>query len=201
MGISAKELDVNTKHINELADQIRYNTDCEVIRLVIEEHLDGLKDLLADIKEEQKKLLADLLPLLQIPGPNPIEIVKWISKFTTGLITPQLLAHIKYTKKLIQLVGAILNVVSAIEVASQTLPQCAIDIKNDALDQIRIEVNGLVSNALQEIAGSQLAILAIVDAGNTITRIDTSSATAFLATVDRAAQEITTAVDTFRKQP
>lgn len=201
MGISAKELEVNTKHINELADQIRYNTDCEVIRLVIEEHLDSLEDLLKDIKEEQKELLSKLLPLLDIPGPNPIAIVKWISKFTTGLVTPQLLAHIKYTKKLIQLVGAILNVVSAIEVASQTLPQCAIDIKNDALDQIRIEVNGLVSDALQEIAGSQLAILAIVDAGNTVQRIDTSSATAFLATVDRAAQEITTAVDLFRKQP
>lgn len=201
MGISAKELEVNTKHINELADQIRYNTDCEVIRLVIEEHLDSLEDLLKDIKEEQKELLSKLLPLLDIPGPNPIAIVKWISKFTTGLVTPQLLAHIKYTKKLIQLVGAILNVVSAIEVASQTLPQCAIDIKNDALDQIRIEVNGLVSDALQEIQGSQLAILAIVDAGNTVQRIDTSSATAFLATVDRAAQEITTAVDLFRKQP
>lgn len=201
MGISAKELEVNTKHINELADQIRYNTDCEVIRLVIEEHLDSLEDLLKDIKEEQKELLSKLLPLLDIPGPNPIAIVKWISKFTTGLVTPQLLAHIKYTKKLIQLVGAILNVVSAIEVASQTLPQCAIDIKNDALDQIRIEVNGLVTDALQEIAGSQLAILAIVDAGNTVQRIDTSSATAFLATVDRAAQEITTAVDLFRKQP
>ncbi len=200
MGISAKELDINTKHINELADQIRYNTDCEVIKLVIEEHLDSIQDLFKDIQEEQKELLAKILPILKLPGPNPVAIVKWISKFVTGLVTPQLQAHIKYTKKLIKLAASILNVISAIQEAARNLPECAIAIKDEALDQIRNEVNGLVNSALSGIAASQEGLLAIIDVENTIERIDTSSPEAFLASVDRAEAAINAAAEVFKNE-
>lgn len=200
MGISAKELDVNTKHINELADQIRYNTDCEVIKLVIDEHLGSIQDLFKDIKDEQKELLAKILPILQLPGPNPVAIVKWISKFVTGLVTPQLQAHIKYTKKLIKLAGAMLNVIDAIKEASKSLPQCAIAIKDEALTQIANEVNNLVTTALQEIEGSQQGLLAIIDAGNTIDRIDTSSPEAFIASVDKAEAAINAAAEVYKNE-
>jgi hypothetical protein len=200
MGISAKELDINTKHINELADQIRYNTDCEVIKLVIEEHLGSIQDLFKDIQEEQKELLAKILPILQLPGPNPIAIVKWLSKFVTGLVTPQLQAHIKYTKKLIKLAAAMLNVIDAIQEAAKSLPECAIEIKDEALNQIKSEVNGLVNSALSEIAASQEGLLAIIDAGNTIDKIDTSSPEAFLASVDKAEAAINTAAEVFKNE-
>lgn len=201
MGISAKELDINTRHINELADQIRYNTDCEVIKLVIEEHLGSIQDLFKDIQEEQKELLAKILPILQLPGPNPVAIVKWISKFVTGLVTPQLQAHIKYTKKLIKLAAAMLNVIGAIQEASKSLPQCAIEIKDETLDQIKGEVNNLVNSALSEIAASQEGLLAIIDAGNTISKIDTSSPEAFLASVDQAEAAINAAADVYKNAP
>lgn len=201
MGISAKELDINTEHINELADQIRYNTDCEVIKLVIEEHLGSIQDLFKDIQEEQKELLAKILPILQLPGPNPVAIVKWISKFVTGLVTPQLQAHIKYTKKLIKLAAAMLNVIGAIQEASKSLPQCAIEIKDETLDQIKGEVNNLVNSALSEIAASQEGLLAIIDAGNTISKIDTSSPEAFLASVDQAEAAINAAADVYKNAP
>jgi hypothetical protein len=200
MGVSAKELDINTRHINELADQIRYNSDCEVIKLVIEEHLGSIQDLFKDIQDEQKELLAKILPILQLPGPNPVEIVKWISKFVTGLVTPQLQAHIKYTKKLIKLAGAILNVIAAIEEASKSLPQCAIEIKDETLNQIKGEVNNLVNSALQEIEGSQAGLLAIIDAGNTIDKIDTSSPDAFIASVDKAEAAISAAADVYKNE-
>ena len=200
MGISAKELDINTRHINELADQIRYNTDCEVIKLVIEEHLGSIQDLFKDIQEEQKELLAKILPILQLPGPNPVAIVKWISKFVTGLVTPQLQAHIKYTKKLIKLAAAMLNVIDAIKEASKSLPECAIEIKNETLDQIKGEVNNLVNSALQEIAASQEGLLAIIDAGNTIDKIDTSSPEAFIASVDKAEAAINAAAEVYKNE-
>ena len=200
MGISAKELDINTKHINELADQIRYNTDCEVIKLVIEEHLGSIQDLFKDIQEEQKELLAKILPILQLPGANPVAIVKWISKFVTGLVTPQLLAHIKYTKKLIKLAASILNVINAIQEAAKNLPECAIEIRDEVLDQIKNEVNGLVNSALSEIAASQEGLLAIIDAGNTIDKIDTSSPEAFMASVDKAEAAINAAAEVFKNE-
>lgn len=200
MGISAKELDINTRHINELADQIRYNTDCEVIKLVIEEHLGSIQDLFKDIQEEQKELLAKILPILQLPGANPVAIVKWISKFVTGLVTPQLLAHIKYTKKLIKLAASILNVINAIQEAAKNLPECAIEIRDEVLDQIKNEVNGLVNSALSEIAASQEGLLAIIDAGNTIDKIDTSSPEAFMASVDKAEAAINAAAEVFKNE-
>ncbi len=201
MGISAKELEVNTKHINELADQIRYNTDCEVILLVVDQHLDSLRDLFDDIKEEQRKLLADILPLSTPPSPTPNSIVAWINKFITGLATPQLQAHIKYTKKVIQLGAAMLNVVNAIKEAKESLPECVIAIRDQVLDEIESQVSGLVDEALGQIEESQVGILAIADAGNAVSKIDTTSADAFLGTVDTAYSAIERAVDEYKKTP
>lgn len=201
MGISASELEVNTKHINELADQIRYNTDCEVLKLVVEEHLDSVRDLFDDIKKEQQKLLAEILPILQIPGANPAAIVKWIEKLVTGLVTPQMRAHIKYAKKVIQLGGAILNVVQAIQEAARNLPQCAIEIQDQVLNEIENQVNGVIGDALNQIAESQAGLLAIIDAGNTLAQIDTSSPEAFISSVDSAMDAIELKASEFNQTP
>lgn len=201
MGISASELEVNTKHINELADQIRYNTDCEVLKLVVEEHLDSVRDLFDDIKKEQQKLLAEILPILQIPGANPAAIVGWIQKLVTGLVTPQMRAHIKYAKKMIQLGGAILNVVQAVQEAAKNLPQCAIEIQDQVLAEIENQVNGVIGDALNQIAESQSGLLAIIDAGNTLTQIDTSSPEAFISSVDTAMDAIELKASEFNQTP
>jgi len=201
MGISAKELEVNTKHINELADQIRNNTDCEVLLLVVDEHLDSVRDLFADIKEEMKKLLQDILPIAGPPSPTPTSIVGWINKLITGLITPQLLAHIKYTKKLIQMAAAIFNVIDAIRVAKETLPQCAIEIKNQVLTDIENEIQGMVTEALGQIEQSMTAVLGIADPSQTVLRIDTSSPEAFVQTVDKALPGIEKKVEEFKNAP
>lgn len=201
MGISAKELEVNTKHINELANQIRNNTDCEVLLLVVDEHLDSVRDLFADIKEEMKKLLEDILPVASPPSPTPTSIVGWIKKLITSLVTPQLIAHIKYTKKLIQMAAAIFNVIDAIRVAQETLPQCAIEIKNQVLTDIENEVQGMVTEALGQIESGMLAVLGIADPDQTVMRIDTSSPEAFLQTVDRALPGIELRIEEFRNAP
>ena len=201
MGISAKELEVNTKHINELADQIRKNTDCEVLLLIVDEHLNSVRDLFDDIKEESRKLLADILPLATPPSPTPSSIVAWINKLITGLATPQLQAYIKYTKKIIQMAAAILNVVDAIKVAKETLPQCAIEIKDQVLTEIENQIKSVVDDALTQIEESQTSILALVDTAQTVGRIDTSSANAFVQTVDTAITAIEQKVDEFRKAP
>jgi hypothetical protein len=201
MGISAKELEVNTKHINELADQIRNNTDCEVLLLIVDEHLDSVRDLFADIKEEMRKLLTDILPVAGPPSPTPTSIVAWINKLITSLITPQLLAHIKYTKKLIQMAAAIYNVIDAIRVAKETLPQCAIEIKDQVLTEIENQIKGVVDEALGQIEESMTAVLGIADPSQTVLRIDTSSPEAFIQTVDKALPAIEQKVDDFKNAP
>jgi len=119
----------------------------------------------------------------------------------TGLITPQLLAHIKYTKKLIQMAAAIFNVIDAIRVAKETLPQCAIEIKNQVLTDIENEIQGMVTEALGQIEQSMTAVLGIADPSQTVLRIDTSSPEAFVQTVDKALPGIEKKVEEFKNAP
>lgn len=201
MGVSVGELEVNTKHINELTKQIKNTTDCDSLLLVVDEHLKAVRDLFDDIKEEQSKILSDILPLLTIPAPTPQEIVKWIKKLVTATATPQLRAMIKYTKKLIQLTQAILNIIGAIEEAIARAPQCFTQLKGQLVSEFQAEVDSLVDSALGQIAESQSAILAIVDIGNSIPRIDTSSVQGFIATVDNASIAIEQKVKEYSTSP
>lgn len=201
MGISAGELDVNTRHINELATQIRSNNDCEVMRLIVEEHLGSITDLFADIQREQQELIDKILPLLGLPSANPIAIVAYLTKLATGLITPQLKAHIKYTKRVIKLAVAILNLVVAIEQAAKRLPECALLIEDQLLAEVRLGIDSLVNTALAEVQAIQNSLLPLIDVANTIERIDVSSPEAFLNSVDRSFQAIEGAVKLLNEQP
>ena len=201
MGISAKELDVNTAHINALADQIRFTTDCEVLQLVVEEHLKSVKALFDDIKAEQKEILSKILPLLTIPAPTPQDIIKWVKKFVASQITPQMRAQIAYIKKMIKLAIAIEKVVSAVASAIERAPDCFNQIQNQVLDEFKAQIDGLVNDALSQVAESQSGLLALVDIGNSIPRINTSSPRAFLDSVDDAFHAIDAKVKEYVDTP
>ena len=200
MGISAKQLDVNTRHINELADQIRYNTDCEVLSLIIDEHLDALRDLLSDTIEEQLAL-SSFLPIASPPSPTPTSIVAWISKLITATATPQLKAQIKYTKKLIGLAAAIANVVSAIKQAQDSIRSCAIGLEGLVLEKLERAITAEIAESLNKIGAGQTSILTLIDPGNSIPPIDTTSAESFTQTVDASLAAIEIQVVTHSEAP
>lgn len=201
MGISAGQLDTNTKHIHELAQQIRYNSDCGAVLFQIEQHLGSVKDLMADIRAEQAKLLAQVLPMAKPPKPTPTSIVSWIKKLTTGLITPQLKANILYAKKLIQMAAAVAEVAAAVSEARSRLPHCLQYVEDSLLDDLQNELNSMVSDALSEVAAAQTAIRDVIEAADTVASIDVSSPEAFLNSVDDAEASINQAVDTYQASP
>lgn len=183
MGIKPGDLVVNTKHINELTDQIRFNTDCNVIKLILDEHLDSVRDLFDDVIAEQKELLEKYLPLASPPSPTPIAIVKWIKKLTTATITPQLVAYVQYTVALIQLARSIAELKNAIQDAVTRLPECGLGLKDHVLDTLVREVDNVIKESLVEVETAQQKIVDLVvsEVDTQITSISTANAEDFEA--------------------
>jgi len=183
MGLSAGELVVNTRHIDDLTDQIRFNTDCDVIKLILDEHLDSVRDLFDDVIAEQKELLDKYLPLASPPSPTPTSIVKWIKKLTTATITPQLIAYVQYTVALIQLGRSIVQLKNAIQEAVRRLPECTLELKDHVLDTLEREIDNVIKQSLLEVQNAQQKIIDLVvsEVDTQITSIVTTSAADFEA--------------------
>ena len=195
MGIKPGDLVVNTRQINELTDQIKYNTDCTVLKLILDEHLDSVRDLFDDIIAEQKELIDKYLPISQIPSANPVAIVKWIKKQVVANVSPQLAAAVLYTVALIQLGRAIARLKSAIADAVQRLPECALDLKDHVLDTLEREVDLLINESLANVKQAQDTMIDIIqsEVEVTIDAIVTGTVEAFEETYQQGLQSIQSA--------
>lgn len=192
MGLSAGELIVNTRHIDDLTDQIRFNTDCDVIKLILDEHLDSVRDLFDDVIAEQKELIDKYLPISQIPSANPAAIVKWIKKQVVANVSPQLAAAVLYTVALIQLAKAIKGLKEAIVDAIQRLPECALELKNHVLDTLEREVDLLIQESLANVKDVQDRMIDIIqsEVEVAIDAIVTGTVEAFEETYQKGLQSI-----------
>lgn len=201
MGISAKQLELNTIHIDELADQIYYSTDCEVLKLILDEHLDGVRDLFDSIVAEQKEILEKYLPLSEVPFPSPDKIVKWIKKQITATVTPQLRAHIQYVKKLIRLARSVAKLIRAIQHAVETIPECVNELAEYAFEQLQNEIDTLIDEALATVKEAQDAIISTVrsEIEFAFKEIATHTKEAFEATADEGMKSIDAGVVELQK--
>lgn len=195
MGIKPGDLVVNTRQINELTDQIKYNTDCTVLKLILDEHLDSVRDLFDDIIAEQKELIDKYLPISQIPSANPVAIVKWIKKQVVANVSPQLAAAVLYTVALIQLAKAIARLKAAIVDAVQRLPDCALELKNHVLDTLEREVDLLINESLANVQQAQNTMIDIIqsEVEVTIDAIVTGTVEGFEETYQQGLQSIESA--------
>lgn len=192
MGIKPGDLVVNTRQINELTDQIKHNTDCTVLKLILDEHLDSVRDLFDDIIAEQKELIDKYLPISQIPSANPAAIVRWIKKQVVANVSPQLAAAVLYTVALIQLAKAIARLKAAIVDAIQRLPDCALELKNHVLDTLEREVDLLIKESLANVQQAQNTMIDIIqsEVEVTIDAIVTGTVEGFVETYQRGLQSI-----------
>lgn len=192
MGLSANQIELNTLHIDELADQIYYSTDCEVLKLILDEHLDGVRDLFDSIIDEQKEILDKYLPLSEVPFPSPDKIVKWIKKQITATVSPQLKAHIQYVKKLIRLARSVAKLIRAIEHAVETVPECATDLAQYSFDVLQREIDTLVNESLVTVKDAQDKIIDTVQSEieYAFKEIDTSTIETFEATADEGMESL-----------
>lgn len=184
---------VNTEHVNRLADQIRNTSDCDAIRVVVDEHIKSLRGLITSTVRTQADQAAKLLPILSLPGPNPIKIVKWVKKLVVGQIVPQLSAYVGYAQDLIKLAAAVANLADAISDVGPRLQECAIQAKEDAVEAatnaISDEISLALDDTLTQINDVQNIVTDILQVANT-NIIDTSSVDAFISTATVGLQNI-----------
>lgn len=192
MGIKPGDVVVNIRQINELTDQIKYNTDCQVLKLILDEHLDSVRDLFDDIIAEQKELIDKYLPISEIPSANPAAIVKWIKKQVVTNVSPQLAAAVLYTVALILLARSIARLKAAIIDAVQRLPECALELKDQVLDTLEREVDLLIKESLLNVQQAQDKMINIIksEVDVAIEAIATGTVEAFEESYERGLQSI-----------
>lgn len=212
ISVVAGELSVNTRHVQELTRQLKYATDCEVLKLIIKQHLDSLKNLVKDAIKEQLEITSKFLPITKLPSPTPWSIVKWIGKLVFGTAMPQIQAMFKLIKQIIALTKAVLDLTSAVQAAAKNLARCAKEltqvVKDAALNiaetsinqaaesvgtavgqavgSLDRDLNGAITNA----ARAYGEVKTIVGAAKTI---DTSSPSKFVDSFDTALTDLNAA--------
>ena len=189
---------MNADQINEMANQIRYQTDPEIFYMIADKYADSLKDLLLATIREQAKL-NKLTPLAKLPNPSPNSIVSWLKKLTTGLITPQLKAQVKYVKKVIEYAQAVENLISAVQYAANNLKNFDPSIILDRLESSAKDLAGETIRSFVDIDAAQRAINSITNASISF---DVSSPKAFLdsfesnyRTIDEVTERVMNEVD------
>jgi len=158
---------INVKHIQNLTKQIENATDCQALTLIFEQHLDGVTDLVEAKIETQLEILKTYLPLLNLPGPSPTAILKWLKKLVTGTIMPQLQAYITLIIQIAELQRAIQDLISAINDADDRLKRCLEDgIINNAKFQLEVKINELtqpIDDALITVGSLESQIKNVID--------------------------------------
>ncbi len=142
------------KHIKELIKQINSADDCEALALMVEAHIKSTQDLIVDIIEENRKILSDLLPVLDLPFPDPISITKWIEKLMTSTAMQQLKATINYIKQLIDLAMLLMELVEAITNAADKILACAANLPGYAASLILGTINNEISTIISDAENS-----------------------------------------------
>lgn len=184
-GISQSDLLVNTYQLKALAAQIRGNDSCYALQQVIDQAMQSVTALIAGIIKTQLDILADFFPILKLPSANPFAIVKWISKLVFGTAVTQYLAYIQYAIQLIQLAGALADLIAAVEAASEELANCNITLDPSAIFKEQLAtVNTALTDALGQVDEQAAAIQRVVGDAIKLTTFDTSDPIKFIQSVD-----------------
>jgi len=148
------DIQVATKHINQLINQIQYTTNCDNLQKVVNRNLNTIKSQVAHAAKQELAIVEKYLPVVHLPSPDPISIVKWLGKLVLGPIFPQVEAQIKYVVELAQLAVAVTKLVGVIEQVAPRLEACAIS----ELNEIQSEINCLKNLATNTIAAPVTAL-------------------------------------------
>lgn len=216
ISVKAGELAVNTRQIEELTRQLKYNNDCEILKTIIKEHAESLKNLVSSFIKEQTSIKKKFLPIIRPPSPTPWSIVRWVKKLIFGNSWPQVKALFGLILQLISLIKALVNLLAAVQQAVERAAQCAdqladvvkdaaLDIVETAVDQTAQSVGEAVGTAIatldQQLGGAITdAVAAIAEMDQivgTVSVIDTSSLDAFEASLSAAVSQIDAAGEIF----
>ena len=77
-------MDKTIKEIDDMVNQISSTIDCQALELLVQEHIAAIEKIIADKIEDQLSIAKNAFPLLSLPSPDPVSIVKWLGKLILG---------------------------------------------------------------------------------------------------------------------
>lgn len=203
---AASQVDEAADYIETLIKQIKAVTDCEVLKLIVKEHLKSVTDEISKAVKLQTDINQKYLPLTK-PPTTPWGVIKWVKNLILGTILPQLKAFIALAKEIIRLIKLMQDLVDAIENAAERLEECAKEIQDMAIQEVTAAVAKEIGEGLQNVLGDTMkeinkiqgTIGDIVDIANT--KIDLSSPKAFINSVDGAVEGIENIANKYIESP
>ena len=175
-------MDKTIKEIDDMVNQISSTIDCQALELLVQEHIAAIEKIIADKIEDQLSIAKNAFPLLSLPSPDPVSIVKWLGKLILGDAFLQLQSYITQAQEIIVLSSDVMKLADAISHVDETLKACLITIQAETLSTLQATVEAQIQPILNTVSETQ-ALIGVIT-GNTLVQIDTSSADAFLTSTD-----------------
>lgn len=187
----------DVEHIKRMAEQIRHTTNCDALERMVAEHVKSVLDVIDAAVLRQANLLSEALPLISLPSPDPVSIVKWLGKLILKDVYPDLESAVKYAIQIAQLASAVAEVVAAVAYAAERLAACAIlipaEVTGAVINDLTKNVNVLVDAALSKVVITHTAMAGIVPAIGNVP-FDTSSSSSFVASASTTLNSVKTLV-------
>lgn len=133
----------NTDHVKNLSEQMKKNTDPDVIKVLAKQHMKQVSDIASSITKEQQEIVSKLLPILKLPSPTPPSILKWVTKVATGFAMPQMEASIKLVQQSAEVASAVSEISSALAEVQKIISEI-----QEVSDELKGELNSIVGDAL-----------------------------------------------------
>ena len=165
----AKQDDVTqlTRQINEFTAKLKYETDCASIQITAKGLLQHGQHWAEGKMSASEKYIANAIKELSIPSPDPVSIVKWIVKKTTGDSLPKLESAIRSTIEVLLLIQAVANLVAVLAQLPAKLEACAKDVvhmaEQSALNTVKDFINKEACALQQAISNKVVGALNAAD--------------------------------------
>jgi hypothetical protein len=175
----------NTKHIKEMAAQIRNNDDCDTLKTIIKTYMDIQLASLEAIIKKQLQILEDFFPILKFPK-SLKEVIDWIGHLILGTAYEQVKAYANYVISLVLLAEAIAELAVAIAEVGPRIAACAIEIEQNSLREIQGKLDGLITDGLASLQVAQdkmVAVVGQIDPSVVLSQYSTTDPTSFVKSI------------------
>jgi hypothetical protein len=187
-------MDKTIKEIDDMVNQISSTIDCQALELLVQEHIAAIEKIIADKIKDQINIAKNAFPLLNLPSPDPVSIVKWLGKLIAGDAALQLQSYITQAIEIIQLSKDIVKLAAAIGNVEETLKACLITIQAETLSSLEDAVTAQIQPILDKVNETQNLINTLTNISLDGLLLDTSSPEAFLTSVDTKLEVLQSAI-------
>lgn len=177
-------MDKTIKEIDDMVNQISSTIDCQSLELLVSQYMASIEKIISDKIKDQISIAKNAFPLLNLPSPDPVSIVKWLGKLIAGDAALQLQSYITQAIEIIQLSKDIVKLAAAIGNVEETLKACLITIQAETLSSLEAAVTAQIQPILDKVNETQNLINTLTTISLDGLLLDTSNPDAFLTSVD-----------------